>query len=167
MNFKNKGFTLVELLVVISIIGLLASIVLAATSSASKKARDGRRLAEVHQIQIALELYKSTNGTYPDSDYNGCGGWSVGNQSQPMINGALNPTYMSQAPRDPSATGNCAGYFYYHYTSGWLYCGDKSFYILEIRGMETVSGQMPSNPGFKCPERDWSYDGNYVTGAFE
>ena len=53
----KKGFTLIELLVVIAIIGILASVVLASLNSARKKSRDARRVADIKQIQLALELY--------------------------------------------------------------------------------------------------------------
>ena len=62
----NKGFTLIELLVVIAIIGVLASIVLASLNSARRKSRDARRIVDVKQIQLALELYFDGQGSqYP------------------------------------------------------------------------------------------------------
>jgi len=65
-SHKNKGFTLIELLVVISIIGLLASIVLVSVNSAREKARDSKRVAELKQISLAIELYATNNdGNYP------------------------------------------------------------------------------------------------------
>ena len=61
----GKGFTLIELLGVIAIIGLLASIVLASLNTARKKSRDARRIADVKQLQLALELYFDANsGSY-------------------------------------------------------------------------------------------------------
>jgi general secretion pathway protein G len=53
----SNGFTLIELLVVISIIGLLSSIILVAMNGARMAARDSRRISDLHQIQIALQLY--------------------------------------------------------------------------------------------------------------
>ena len=65
MKKNTKGFTLIELLVVIAIIGLLATLSVVALNTARVKARDARRQADVHQIQVALEMYNSTNGYYP------------------------------------------------------------------------------------------------------
>lgn len=64
-NATAKGFTLVELLVVISIIGLLSSIVLSSLSVARSKARDTQRISDIHNLQTALELYRASNGAYP------------------------------------------------------------------------------------------------------
>lgn len=60
------GFTLIELLVVIGIIGVLASMVTASLTSARRKSRDLRRIADVKQLQLALELYFSGHNEYPD-----------------------------------------------------------------------------------------------------
>ena len=64
---RGKGFTLIELLVVIAIIGVLASIVLASLNSARRKSRDARRIADIKQIQLALELYFDAFRRYPDT----------------------------------------------------------------------------------------------------
>lgn len=64
---SNRGFTLIELLVVIAIIGMLSSIVLASLNSARAKARDAKRVADLHQVQNALELFYTQTGRYPQS----------------------------------------------------------------------------------------------------
>ena len=61
----KRGFTLIELLVVIAIIGILSSIVLASLNSARQKGRDARRVSDIKQLQLALELYYDANSAYP------------------------------------------------------------------------------------------------------
>ena len=65
MNKTKKGFTLIELLVVIAIIGILSSIVIASLNNARKKSRDARRVADIKQVQLALEMYFDSNRAYP------------------------------------------------------------------------------------------------------
>ncbi|HEY4497940.1 MAG TPA: type II secretion system protein [Candidatus Paceibacterota bacterium] len=80
----RSGFTLIELLVVIAIIGILASVVLASLNSARIKSRDARRVADIKQLQVALELYfDANNGEYPDATSD------------------LAPTYIPSLPADP------------------------------------------------------------------
>lgn len=83
----NGGFTLIELLVVIAIIGILASIVLASLNTARKKGRDARRVADMKQVQLALELYYDANSSkYP-----------LGTSMAPLAS-----TYISTVPSDPN-----------------------------------------------------------------
>ena len=64
-NIRQKGFTLIELLVVIAIIGILSSVVLASLNDARQKSRDARRVSDINQLKLALELYYDSNGNYP------------------------------------------------------------------------------------------------------
>ena len=59
---NKKGFTLIELLVVIAIIALLSTIAVVSLGNARQKARDTKRIADIKQIQTALELDYSSNG---------------------------------------------------------------------------------------------------------
>ena len=66
MNKMNKkGFTLVELLVVIVIIGLLSTLAIVALNSARAKARDAKRVSDIKQLQTAYELYFNDQNKYP------------------------------------------------------------------------------------------------------
>ena len=69
MNFKNKsrGFTLIEMLIVITIIALLASLILVGMGGARAKTRDSRRIADLHNVMNALELYYAKNSYYPQN----------------------------------------------------------------------------------------------------
>lgn len=61
---KNSGFTLVELLIAVALVGLLSSVVLSALTSARTKARDNARIASARAIAQALESYNIDNETY-------------------------------------------------------------------------------------------------------
>lgn len=106
MNTK-RGFTLIELLVVIAIIGILSAVVLASLNSAREKSRDARRISDVKQLQLALELYFDASTTYP-----------VGTDLQPVVASG----YIATLPKDPS-TGN--GYTYQAMDSGGSACSSS------------------------------------------
>ncbi len=65
---RRAGFTLIEMLVVIAIIGLLSSTILVGLGTARSRARDARRIADIREIQNGLEAYHSENGMYPTQD---------------------------------------------------------------------------------------------------
>ena len=100
IRLGSSGFTLIELLVVIAIIGILASIILASLNTARAKGRDARRISDIKQIQLALELYYDANGSFPVSIYdtNGSGG-----TPSPLVTGG----YISNMPFDPSVAAAC------------------------------------------------------------
>jgi prepilin-type N-terminal cleavage/methylation domain-containing protein len=65
-KFSNqKGFTLIELLVVIAIIGLLTSVITASLNNSRAKARDAKRIEDLRQMSLAIEMYYNIHGQYP------------------------------------------------------------------------------------------------------
>lgn len=105
---RNKGFTLIELLVVIAIIGLLASVVLVSLNTARGKARDVKRISDLHQIILALEMYYDDNGYYPQSNCGwDCNGYRYSyNSSWDLLSADLAP-YIAVLPKD-STNSNCS-----------------------------------------------------------
>jgi len=104
---NKKGFTLIELLVVVAIIGLLSTLAVVALGQAREKARDSKRLADLKQLQTALELYYTDNGAYPAGSAGtlGAGSYACLNSATGFTTtGCPNP-YMGQVPSDPGATG--------------------------------------------------------------
>lgn len=116
MGTYKRGFTLIELLVVIAIIGILSSVVLASLNGARRKGRDARRVADVKQIQLALEMYYDANGgEYPDSV---CTTVTSGTCTA----GSLMPTYISIVPNDPQANSTTYAYSYDNLTGAGGTC---------------------------------------------
>ena len=74
-NIQFKGFTLIEMLIVITIIATLASMILVGMGGARAKARDAKRIGDLHNTQNALELYYANNGTYPTDTYDSVTDW--------------------------------------------------------------------------------------------
>src|ERR1700761_40839 len=62
---KSKGFTIVELLIVIVVIGILATLVIVTFTGIQQKARDSKRKTDIGAVQASLESYYSSNNTYP------------------------------------------------------------------------------------------------------
>ena len=93
----QKGFTIVELLIVIVVIGILAAITIVAYNGIQTRARDAKRTADISSIQKAIELYKADNGIYPQP---GNDNWGYDLSS---LGPLLIPTYIASIPSDPKA----------------------------------------------------------------
>jgi type II secretion system protein G len=111
--FSHKGFTLLEILIVLAILGILATLLMANYFTSLKKGRDLKRKHDLDQVKMALKLFYSDEQRYPDD--NGGGRINEACSSLPCTWGSslfgttANP-YMRQLPRDPS--GPTSGYYY-------------------------------------------------------
>ena len=64
---NKKGFTLIEMLIVVAIIAILSGLILTGLNRARMQSRDARRMADIKNIQAQLEVYYNANNKYPDS----------------------------------------------------------------------------------------------------
>lgn len=130
MNKNQKGFTLIELLVVIAIIGILSTLSVIALNNARQKSRDARRVADVKQIQTALELYYNDANSYPAT-----ADMAFGTGSIAYNDGSATTTYMAIIPSNPAprADGTCANAEYAYSQEG----GGTSYDIDYCLGGET------------------------------
>ncbi|NCN12103.1 type II secretion system protein [Candidatus Kaiserbacteria bacterium] len=113
---KQKGFTLIEMLVVISIIGILSAVLYASFGEARVTARNRSLQAEIREVQLSLELYKAQNGRYPEVPSSPCGSDTFVGRKADSTNAAcvtayianLIPDYISELPSHQlSANANC------------------------------------------------------------
>jgi prepilin-type N-terminal cleavage/methylation domain-containing protein len=93
---RTKGFTIVELLIVIVVIAILAAITIVAFNGIQTRARDSSRESSVVALQKALELYNAENDMYPT--FTGCtdnSGCAVSGLAAPLV-----PKYIGALPAD-------------------------------------------------------------------
>lgn len=117
---KQKGFTIVELLIVIVVIAILAAISIVAYNGIQQRARDSQRKNDLSQIVKALHLYNIDRGTFAGAG-SGCG--AAGNGSGGIdvdYDGAtttlksieqclIDGNYLSRGLRDPQSAQGCTG----------------------------------------------------------
>jgi len=133
-KFHYSAFTLVELLVVIAIIGVLSTLSVIVFNNARAKARDSRRLSDVKQIGMALELYYDDQGRYPPSPTptgTPITGLCLSNSGFTSTCGTT--PYLQKIPSDPLPN--------IHYTYSYLNSGES--YRLGFN-LEQGSGDWPA-----------------------
>ena len=152
---KKSGFTLIELLVVISIIGILSTVVLASLNTARRKSRDARRITDLKQIQLALELYFDGVGAsnYPTGTGGICTAVPGATATENWGLGALkNGGYIASIPRDPSNTATC-----YLYRAATI-SGVRSYYhlatVLEDNGNSALNSDRDCTDAASGPAPD-------------
>lgn len=127
MKNTNKGFTFIELIVVIAIASIMFAIATVSYVNISKNSRDARRKSDMESIRQALELCRSFTGSYSATVYPSivCG----------------TQTYMTKTPVDPKkdALGNDVQYVYAPGGAGPIYTTYTLTGNLEIGGSYSVT----------------------------
>lgn len=114
---RRQGFTMIELLVVISIIAVLSAIGVASFSGSQKRARDARRQADLEAVRSALELYRADNPVTGYPAGSGTNGTNARYTSLCCGGGTALLNYMNTLPQDPKGGANVYTYQYNSATS--------------------------------------------------
>jgi type II secretion system protein G len=182
---SHQGFTLIEVMIVIAIIGILSTVVLTASNGARAKARDAQRFADLKSIEAALHLYLLNNRDLPDETgvTASAGGWEV--SFSPNFMEYLVP-YLTTVPIDtlnagpPSSMFNPRpdgsffyNYYYYNFANAGTSYGcpwSGSFAVLGFRSVEAMNrstlpkaqcGPQPCPVHIPGVCRDWSTEFDY------
>lgn len=147
LYLNKKGFTVLEILVVLAIITALSSFILSSVSNARARTRDNVRKQTLVELLGALNAYaEDHNGQYPaanwyssepgdlvNNGYNNDGNWIPG----------LAPQYISKLPRDPLGKNGPSRCFngVVFWQRAYIYYSDGSnFKLLNHCGLESVTG---------------------------
>ncbi len=177
----TRGFTLIEILLVIAIIGILTVIIVVAINPAKRlaQARDAKRISDVNQIANALQAYYATHASYPNEDaasitesQTGANCWYIWNAGSSLLDpshkfleslvtdGALKRVPIEKSPV-PGGSGNRCSYRYAKSPPG--NCGCTSGYAVIFTSLEEAKpGGGDDRP--ECIRPCW-YEGG-PTGGF-
>lgn len=135
---NKKGFTLIELILVVSIIGVLATIIIIQLGSARLRARDARRTGDLKQMGTALELFYADQNNYPIAN-----NLTLGLDNARCLNktgwnapGCADP-YMGIVPKDVQ-------------NNAYIYNSDGSTYTIAGE-LEGSTGNLPAGPIIQSP----------------
>ena len=173
MHKKLSGFTIVELLIVIVVIAILATISIVAYNGVQARARDAQRQQDVKTIAKALEMYYIDNGKYPTGSCTATcvvnSAWSTTNDGSWInLENILVPKYLSSLPSDPKPTlgsdprsSGAYGYGYYANTGSLCATNPNQTYIL-VYTLESSAQQNTLNGACTInPLGPYGYASNY------
>lgn len=114
----KRGFTLIELIVVMTIIIVISAVAMVSYAGSGKKARDSRRIADLEKVRLALEMVRQVGNTYPANAQT-----------------VLVPTYLQSWPTDPKS----GSYTYTRGGTSYTYTLDA---VMEDLGSTNMAGNI-------------------------
>lgn len=155
-SILSNGFSLIELLIVIAVVGVLAAGLMTVLNPVAylQKSADAKRKTDLSEVQKALELYYQDNNRYPD--YIQTDGRIRGLNNQPVEWGGSFSPYMQKLPADPDSGKR---YVYYSETNGssyWLYAAlDRG--TKDTATCKGQNGACQTRGGFTCGNTACNY----------
>ena len=164
----SSGFTIVELLIVIVVIGILAAFTVVAYNGIQDRALDSRRLTDAKTIIGGLQAYKAVNGEYPAATPH-C--WESSTSGSSFMEYLVSDTGLSNVPLDPVNDGTYH-YRYCKYAAGTYNCDVSRgpYVIFSIKRLKSDPIN-PKHSNWICSGRNWNQDNNnemsWTWGAYE
>lgn len=183
---KQSGFTIIELLVIIVVVGILAGIGIFAYIDSQQRGRDTKRVANAESIIQAIELYTRDKGEFPEPVESAENWEQSSEQQENFLKVLYDEGYLSGEPLlDPRNTYEFQ-YKYYVYDEGSNGCenGRGEFFVLGVKQLESLGETDEDNPlterkvpapspqshGWSCNSgghnRDWQKEFSWVAGGY-
>ena len=105
MRISRPGFTLIELMVSIAIVGIIFGVIITSTLAIKRSSRDAQRQSDLRTIQSAIEQYNADQTYYPTSA-------NLNFSTAVSLTSPGGRTYLSKIPKDPQGGGSGIDYFY-------------------------------------------------------
>jgi prepilin-type N-terminal cleavage/methylation domain-containing protein len=153
----SAGFTLMELLVVVAIIGMMTAAITISTSSARVQSRDAKRKADLANVAASLEVYFSELRAYPDASTT----WTWDG-----LKSKLYPTYLNAWPTDPTGVDGMFGTGFVYQTNAFnkpvAGSSANTQYVLDV----TLEGkEEPTNSQILCDISSNTNPNFYLSGT--
>jgi prepilin-type N-terminal cleavage/methylation domain-containing protein len=144
-KYQVKGFTIVELLIVIVVIGILAAITMVTYTGITQRANYAKEQSDISSINKLIQEYYATNESYPNTG--GSGSWVGWNEQKDFIPGIV-PTYASSIPNITNGTGGDS------YNDSYLYTSDGTNYkLIRYSGTAGLPSVERTNNSLADPQR--------------
>ena len=147
---RQAGFTIIEMLIVVTILAMLAGVLVPILQEGQSTARDSRRMADLRSVQTALADYYRDNGLYPTT----AGEWSgdardVGNNgyAEDGYIPGLVPDFLTALPSDPDSQ-------YPNETCGYMYKSNGTDYKFVLDETPEDPDSFAEGFPFYDPQRD-------------
>lgn len=147
----KKGFTLIEILITVTIIAILTAIGIVSYNSVNKRARDAKRKSDLEQIRSALEIFRNDFGSYPGTaeGFIALTSLDPGDGTGPLV-----PDYLPGLPMDPKSTTSVPIPYYYDPVG---YPGATAFYSYCL----CANLENSQDAGNQCPDVTPPAETNY------
>lgn len=175
MKNKTGGFTIVELLIVIVVIGILATISVVTFQNVQHRARDSQRVQDMKTIEKALRMHLVEFGSLPAANGSTPTAWenSTNNGGEGFLSALVDSGIISEVPIDPlnkpTPYDAPIRYRYYKFSAGQFGCDSSkgAYAVLQVTKMESHKPKHPNDPDFRCLSDSWRNEGSYTLGIFE
>jgi len=180
MNRLERGFTLIEVIVVVAIISILSTVTYTMFTEAREKSRDKVRKNDLEQIELALRLYVEKTGSYIDCNgglrFDGQTNYSYGRDvlsgGESCVDGQnifdfINKTF-GAVPHDPRGPNN-DDYFYYFDNAHW--CGsfgvESIIFAVNLESEDTNAPAVCEQLGASNNQGGYSFtSADFIGGTF-